>query len=89
MGKQVEKLKADRRAERSQDPHAWAEELERGRDWRTMMVGLSALAVIGLGWYVWTLKQDVARLDAEVQALQPDCVPTPGPSGEMPPPGFC
>jgi hypothetical protein len=89
MGKQVEKLKAERRAERSQDPHAWAEELERGRDWRTMMAGLSAFAVIGLGWYVWTLKQDVARLDAEVQALQPDCVPTPGPSGEMPPPGFC
>lgn len=89
MGKQVEKLKAERKAERSQDPHAWAEELERGRDWRTMMVGLSALAIIVLGWYVWTLKQDVARLDAEVQALQPDCVPTPGPSGEMPPPGFC
>ena len=89
MGKQIEKLKAERRAERSQDPHAWAEELERGRDWRTMMVGLCALAVIGLGWYVWTLKQDVARLDAEVRALQPGCVPTPGPSGEMPPPGFC
>lgn len=88
MGKQVEKLKAERRIERSMDPHAWAEELERGRDWRTMVVTFAALAVIALGWYVFTLKQDVAQLRTE-QALPVDCVPTPGPSGEMPPPGFC
>jgi hypothetical protein len=86
MGRQVEKLKDERRAERSLDPHAWAEDLERGRDWRTMVVAVLALAVGWLGWQVFTLKQDVERIE---RVLEPSCVPTPGPSGEMPPPGFC
>lgn len=86
MGKQVEKLKAERRIERSIDPHAWAEELERGRDWRTMVVSGVAIAVAWIGWQVFDLRRDVDRLE---RASVVDCVPTPGPSGEMPPPGFC
>lgn len=86
MGRQVEKLKAERRIERSADPHAWAEELERGRDWRTMVVAILAVVVGWIGWQVFTLRQDVDRMQ---KASEIDCVPTPGPSGEMPPPGFC
>lgn len=86
MGKQVEKLRAERRIERSADPHAWAEELERGRDWRTMAVAGVAVAVAWIGWQVYELRQDVDRLE---KASEVECVPTPGPSGEMPPPGFC
>ena len=86
MGRQVEKLKAERRIERSMDPHAWAEDLERGHAWRIMVTTVIALAVVWLGWQVFTLKREVARMQA---APQVDCIPTPGPSGQMPPPGFC
>lgn len=88
MGRQVEKLKAERRIDRSIDPHAWAEEMERGHAWRTMVVTACAMAVVWLGWQVYSLKQDVQDLRAQAETPD-DCVQTPGPSGQMPPPGFC
>ena len=71
------------------DPHAWAEDLERGQAWRVMVTTVIALAVVWLGWWTFSLSKDMARMQAEIDALQPDCVGAPGPSGETPPPGFC
>jgi len=87
MGTEVEKLKKERRDRRNMDPHAWAEEIEQRDAWRTLMTGIVVVAVMFLSWQVWTLKQDVAQLERQL-AVEP-CTPTPGPSGEMPPPGFC
>lgn len=86
MGKELDKLRTERRLDRSADPHAWAENLERNDTWRTLVVAFVAILVIFLGWQVFTLKRDLAELKSQIDV---PCVPTPGPSGEMPPPGFC
>lgn len=91
MGKQIDKLQTQRRIERSKDPHGWAERLERNDAWRTMMVTILVIAACIMGWQVYTLRQDVLHIEKSMKAPPEDapCVPAPGPSGQMPPSGFC
>lgn len=98
MGREMDKLRAERRAERSADPHAWAEGIERNDAWRTMMVGLCALSVAGLGWYVHELKKEQDLMRAQIDNLQVNTLPVaygtpayysdPNYEPPPPPPGF-
>jgi len=87
MGKQIEKLKAERRAERSQDPHKWAENIENRETGRSFTILVLLALSAWVGWQVYILRQDVDGLQQTAEVLP--CQPTPGPSGKMPPPGFC
>lgn len=87
MGRKVEKLRAERRIERSVDPHKWAEDIENREVGRSVTILVLVALSAWMGWQVWTLRQDVDALQRTANIVP--CEPTPGPSGEMPPPGFC
>jgi hypothetical protein len=91
MGSIIRKLSNARRFERSSDPHQWAEEIERRIDQRSLTSIFAFFMCIALAWFVYDLRREQAALKADIQAIagpQP-CEQTPGPSGELPPPGFC
>lgn len=91
MGSMIEKLRKGRRAERSEDPHQWAEDIERRIDQRSITSVVAFLMCIALAWFMYDTRRAQAELKADIQTLlgpQP-CEQMPGPSGELPPPGFC
>jgi hypothetical protein len=90
MGK-VEQMKASRKADRSGDPHAWADEIETRIDQRSFTAIVAFFMCLVLAWFVFDLHRKQAALEADIQTMlgpQP-CEQTPGPSGELPPDGFC
>jgi ferric-dicitrate binding protein FerR (iron transport regulator) len=87
----IKKLRNEQRAKRSENPHEWAEDIERRVDQRSITAVVAFLMCIALAWFVYDLRREQAEIRSDIQALfgpQP-CEQTPGPSGEMPPPGFC
>lgn len=91
MGEQVDKLKAKYKADRISDPHGWAYEIEKRADQRSLFGALAFLISLFLAVNVWMLWKERDRMLAKIEGRQEqtDCVTTPGPSGELPPPGFC
>lgn len=102
MGKMVDKLKAERRAERMNDPHAWAYEIESRLDSKSVFASLALLVSLGIGWYAYDLRKEVDLLQAQVLSLQTStrpvaqlasgdlgCAPVIGPSGQPSPAGYC
>ena len=64
---EVEKLKRQRRAERMSDPHAWAYEIEKRADQRSLTGAIAFLICLVLAANVWLLWKErdkaVDRLD--------------------------
>jgi hypothetical protein len=91
MGLMIEKLRNGRRTKRSGDPHQWAEEVEKRIDERSITSIVAFLMCIALAWFVYDLRREQAQMKADMQMLlgPQACETTPGPSGQMPPEGFC
>lgn len=67
---EVEKLKRQRRAERMSDPHAWAYEMERRIDNRSL-VGITAFLIcLFLAANVWLLWKERDQLIQRVKQLE-------------------
>ena len=75
MGKQVEKLKAKRRAERMNDPHEWAAEIENRADQRSLVGAMAFIICLVLGWFVYDLKKEVELMQAQILSLQASDMP--------------
>ncbi len=91
MALMIKKLRNARRAQRSGDPHQWADEMETRIDQRSITAMVAFFMCLVLAWFVFDLYRKQAELEANIEAMlgpQP-CDPTPGPSGELPPDGFC
>lgn len=67
---QVEKLKRQRRAERMSDPHAWAYEIEKRADQRSLTGAIAFLICLGLAANVWLLWKERDRLLDRVSHLE-------------------
>ena len=67
---EVENLKQQRRAERADDPHAWAYEMERRIDNRSLVGGLAFLISLFLAVNVWLLWQERERLIQRISQLE-------------------
>ena len=91
MALMIKELRNARRAQRSGDPHQWADEMETRIDQRSITAMVAFFMCLVLAWFVFDLYRKQAELEANIEAMlgpQP-CDPTPGPSGELPPDGFC
>ena len=67
---EVEKLKRQRRAERMSDPHAWAYEMERRIDNRSLVGGAALIIALFLAANVWLLWKERDQLLHRVDNLE-------------------
>lgn len=67
---EVEKLKMQRRAERMSDPHAWAYEMERRIDNRSLIGSLAFFIALFLAANVWLLWKERDDLRERVDQLE-------------------
>jgi uncharacterized protein HemX len=67
---EVEKLKRERKAERMSDPHAWAYEIEKRADQRSITGAIAFLICLALAANVWLLWKERDRLLDRVSHLE-------------------
>ena len=67
---EVEKLKRERKAERMDDPHAWAYEIEKRADQRSLTGAIAFLICLVLAANVWLLWKERDRLLHRVDNLE-------------------
>ncbi len=70
MGKQVDKLKAKYKADRVNDPHGWAYEIERRADQRSIVGSLAFFMALIVAVNVWLLWKERDRLWERVEQLE-------------------
>lgn len=70
MGKQVEKLKAKQKADRINDPHGWAYEIEKRADQRSIVGALAFFGVLILAANAWLVWQERDRIMQRLDQLE-------------------
>lgn len=74
---EVEKLKAKRKAERINDPHAWAFEIEKRADERALFGVFASVLSLILAVNVWFLWQERDKLERRIEAMERAWKPSP------------
>jgi hypothetical protein len=67
---ETEKLKQERRAQRINDPHEWAYEIEKRADERSLYGALAFLLSVFLAVNVWLLWKERDRLIERLEAVE-------------------
>jgi len=70
LGKQVEKLKAKQKADRINDPHGWAYEIEKRADQRSIVGALALFGVLILAANAWLVWQERDRIMQRLDQLE-------------------
>jgi uncharacterized protein HemX len=70
LGKQVEKLKAKQKADRINDPHGWAYEIEKRADQRSIVGALACFGVLILAANAWLVWQERDRIMQRLDQLE-------------------
>lgn len=70
MGKQVEKLKAKQKADRINDPHGWAYEIEKRADQRSIVGSVAFLISLILAANIWLLWKERDAVRDRVDQLE-------------------
>lgn len=70
MGKQVDKLKAKYKADRINDPHGWAYEIERRADQRSIVGSLAFFMALILALNAWLMWKERDRILERVKQLE-------------------
>lgn len=79
MGK-VDKIKASRKADRLEDPHAWAERIENEVSMRSIVGFVALVIAVGSaasGWLLWKERDDMKHRIEQLERVS-----------DLPPPGF-
>jgi len=70
LGKAIEKLKAKSKADRINDPHGWADEIERRADQRSIVGSVAFLISLILAANIWLLWKERDAVRDRVDQLE-------------------
>jgi uncharacterized protein HemX len=70
LGREIDKLKAKQKADRINDPHGWAYEIEKRADQRSIVGALAFFGVLILAANVWLLWQQRDAIMDRVDQLE-------------------
>lgn len=79
MGR-VEKVRGSRKADRLEDPHAWAERIENEISTRSIIGFVALIIAIGAALNIWLLWKERDSMKERIEQLER--------VSDLPPPGF-